>query len=349
MAQDGDGQDVSPGTGDAGEGVAPDGGTQSAEQSAEAPERITLPEAYELAKAELAGEGSEARAEASDDGSQGEDQGAETSETARETATAEPDAKAEPEKTDTGERETGAEEATGEDDRTTKGTLDRINSLVEQGRENELTPHERGVLRRLRERVEQQHQQETRFRDLYLQFERMKTEDPEGWTKFLDDHQQPDKVLAFMRAYKRDHPEVSLDNPDARPQPSAEQIRAQVEEEQTEALDGLVDQLAKAAGVEEELPTLRKEADGRHGALISAITKTAIEKGVEKMRESVRREEREAAEREMQAKFAPRMETHRVLPGVNGESRPPAPTGNTPRDRLEQAYYESLQELEKAG
>lgn len=347
MAQDGEGQDVSPGTGDAGEGVAPDGGAEGAEQSAEAPERITLSEAYEQAKAELAGEESETRAGVSEEGSQGEDHGEETPTEARETATADSDAKAEPEKTDTGERETGADEATG-DEPTTQGQLDRINSLVEQGRESELTPTERGVLRRLRERVEQQHQQETRFRDMYLQFERMK-EDPEAWTKFLDDHQQPDKVLAFMRAYKRDHPDVSLDNPDARPQPSAEQIRAQVEEEQTEALEGLVDQLAKAAGVEDELPSLRKEADGRHGALLSSITKTAIEKGVEKMRESVRREEREAAEREAQAKFAPRMETHRVLPGVNGERRTPAPTGNSPRDRLEQAYYESLQELEKAG
>lgn len=229
---------------------------------------------------------------------------------------------------------------------TSQGELDRIQTLIAQGREAELDPAARGVLRKLEERVLAGQEKEAGFRKLYLDFEAERLDDVDAFT---------DKVLAdpgiaqFMQDYKRKHPDISLENPNAQPkQPNPQEVRAQVDAEYADAVTQVAAELSTKAGLDAgQIAKIQAESGGKVGELLIRSFDAAVAAGVEKMRPEIARKEREAAELEAQAKYANKtIITPRSIGGVpvQGEKRDPS----KPFD-MGDAIREARAELEAAG
>lgn len=287
---------------------------------------LTLAEAFAAAKAEL-GEGStEGDGAASEEGS--------PEPPAQEPATGEaegqPEGETEPPKT---EPQTG------------QGALDRIQTLVREGRLAELDARERGLLDVVRGQLAEEQKQEQKFRDFYLELLAKEDEDPVG---FIQEMKKQPRLVEFMNAYKAAHPDISLDNPDAPHRgPSPEAIREQVWAESVDAISKTIDQMATAAGVDAgSLATLRQQAGDKYGQYMLSAFDTAVKAGVEKMREAVRAEEREAAELEAQAKWAPKtIVTPRQVTGGAPDPGKPGETGDV---SMRAAFAEAKRELANA-
>jgi len=183
-----------------------------------------------------------------------------------------------------------------------QGQLARIQTLLEQGRLNELSATERGVLRRIEQGVEANAAKEREFRATYLRFERMRTEDPAAFAaEVITD---PD-IPRFMKAFNTAHPEVTLDTPDGVPTPDVRRIRTEIDAEYQVAIEETVEQIAQRSGL--DAPTIARiqsEAGGKLGPLMEATVNEAARVRAEKMRAEIAKEEREAAEKAAQARYA---------------------------------------------
>lgn len=186
---------------------------------------------------------------------------------------------------------------------TPQGVLDRILSLIQEGREAELDPSSRGVLRKLEERSEARRQEDANYRKLYLGYESEKFEDPDS---FVEKMIAEPAIGQFMSAYKRQHPEISLENPTAQHrEPSAAEVRAQVDVEYADAVTQTVSAIARTAGIDDgTVARLQAESGGRLGEFMARSFDEAVKVQAEKMRPEIARKEREAAELEAQARYA---------------------------------------------
>lgn len=229
---------------------------------------------------------------------------------------------------------------------TSQGELDRIQTLIAQGREAELDPAARGVLRKLEERVLAGQEKEAGFRKLYLDFEAERLDDVDAFTdKVLDDP----AIAQFMRSYKAAHPGISLETPDAQPkQPNPQEVRAQVDAEYSDAVQQVASELCQKAGLDEvKIARLQAESGGKVGELLIRSFEAAVEARAEQMRPEIVRKEREAAELEAQAKYANKtIITPRAIGGVpvQGGKRDPSEPFN-----MGDAMREARAELEAAG
>jgi len=186
---------------------------------------------------------------------------------------------------------------------TAQGELDRIQTLIAQGREHELDPAARGVLRKLEEGVLAKQQKEDGFRKLYLDYETERFEDAEAFSdKMLADP----GIAQFMQAYRRQHPGISLDNTTAQPrQPDPAEVRAQVDSEYVTAVTQVAEKLTRDHGVDEgTIARLQAESGGKVGDLLVRSFEAAVQAQVTKLTPEIARKEREAAELEAQAKYA---------------------------------------------
>lgn len=235
------------------------------------------------------------------------------------------------------------------ENRTTQGTLDRLNTLVSQGRIAELTPAERGLFNRIQQRAIDSHtaeqQQENEFKDLFLSLEAEAIDDPAAFaSRLLADP----RLSAFHNAYKTAHPEVSVDTPDAKPAPDPRRIRSEIDSEYRTTIAEAVATIAEKAGLKAaELTVLREGASGPLSHLDAVFT-AAVKAGIEKERPALRAEERKAAALEAQAKYAGRTI---VTPRTAGGLPKAAPgDGEAPRSfsTIGEAYKAAV-ELENAA
>lgn len=236
---------------------------------------------------------------------------------------------------------------------TDQGVLDRIRTLVMQGRESELDPVAQGVLQRLRAEERQRvltEQQETEyFRRQYLEFERQRIEDPDEFSeRVLADP----SVAQFMRDFKAAYPDISLDNPTLGPrQPSREEIVAEVDEVWRSGFEQMTDAMASNAGLSaDEIAQIKFETGRKPGATLARLFNSSVERAVkaqlDKEIPKIQAAEREAAEKEAQAKWAnqsiiaPR--SLNGLPSTKGVSDGGA-------NSFARAFQEAVEELSRSG
>lgn len=228
---------------------------------------------------------------------------------------------------------------------TTQAVLDRIRTLVDEGRIAEMTPTERGIYNRIRQSFEREQQQEREFRDLFLELEAERQTDPEGFVERLLGQENGAELLQFYQAYKKAHPDVTLDNPEGRPkQPSPEQIRAEIRENYNTALNEIMAAVAEQHGA--DYSAVVAKSGNKLGTAITLLIDAAVEARMAKELPRRLEKEREAIRMEVQAEFAPRnVLTPKVLGNGNA-----APVGNSDGPiTWGQALAEAKAELERAS
>lgn len=230
---------------------------------------------------------------------------------------------------------------------TEQAAIQRALDLRRQGRESELSPEARGLLRKFEEeimpaaeqRVRTRDKEETEFKNLFLHLDSLRLTDREAFDAEVDsinpDTGRRDK-LAFYYAYKDAHPEISADNPNAEPPRKSEaQIYSDVAATYGKGFEGLIDAIGRDGGVDSETMQ-RLKAEYRFGAhpdsenlatfgaklitaLVEAGSKSHIEREVAKVREA----ERKAYQLELQRVKGQQITTPRNLPGGVRDPRKP--------------------------
>lgn len=310
-------------------------GSEDAEVSApvetteSADEELTLAEAFEQAKAELAAPDTESSTDAgSTEGEGGEPSGEPEGEAA-----------SEPEEGESGSQ--ASEERT--EPQTSQGAIDRILTLIKQGRIAELSPAEKGTVNALRQQIEHEQRQEEQFRELYLELELLKENDPAEFAKRVD---EDPRLVTFRQLYKRAHPDITLDNPQPKQKPEhviRDEVNSEWETHVMEAAKGI----AKDAGVpEQKYAELAEKHGNALGTLLaSAVTEavnTRVEKELSAQLEKAVAEERAAIRAELESEFA-----NKTMVSIKAGGLPEDPNG-TPRSTgndLLDALNESKKEL----
>lgn len=225
-----------------------------------------------------------------------------------------------------------------------QGELQRILQLVEEGRQGELSPTARGVLRRLQENVKQEAARENEYRETYLRFERMKGEDPEA---FADEVINDPAIPRFMRAYKAKHPDVSLDSPNGSTTADPVRIRRELDAEYAEAVTETVAMIAANAGLDEpSIDRIRQESGGKLGVMMARAFEESVKAAVAKELPKIKEAERVAAQQEAQAAYANKtIIAPRVVNGTPGNVKGAGRDPSQPYTWAD-ALAESKQELE---
>ena len=227
---------------------------------------------------------------------------------------------------------------------TAQSVLDRISTLVSQGREGDLSPREQGVLRKLRDdavtsaRAEAQEMES--YKDLYLQLEATRVEDPVEFARQVKEN--PERAT-FMQAFEAEYPEVTLENPNpgAR-QPSLDQVRNQAASKIFDDFDQVVRAMAAEAGVDNNaVEEARKGAAGPWSYLTSVFT-ASVKAAVQKELPKIRAEERKAASLEAQAQYTGKTI---VTPRVLGSPASGKPERGNHRTTMEEAMTEAISKL----
>lgn len=237
-----------------------------------------------------------------------------------------------------------------------RGALQRILQLRKEGKVGELPPEAQGALRRLEDEIRQRaiaehearQKEEAEFRDLYLTNLALREHDPAAYAKVVSD--QPELAL-FMKAYEREHPEVTLDDPDARPRKTESQLAQEIAQAYGTGFEAMVDAIAEDGGLDAEtIGKLKAEFKfGKHpdsmqlgtfGAkLITAVAEAMAKDLAAKEVERVRAEERKAYDLQLQRLRGLGAQPPRQLPGgvsnpqSNGSKSGPV----TMREALEEA------------
>lgn len=218
-----------------------------------------------------------------------------------------------------------------------RGALQRILTLKQQGRLGELPPEARGVLKRLEDDIRTQaisihreeEQREAEFKDLFLTNLALKETDPAAYVRLMDDRPE---LSIFMDSYKKAHPEVTLDDPDARPRKSEEQLRSEIANTYAQGFEGFIDAVAEDGGLDPEAyKKLKSEFQfGKHpdsgnlttfGAkLITSLAESMAEELAKKQVEKVKADEKKAYDLQLQKIRGEAAQTPRQLSG--GVSKP---------------------------
>lgn len=313
-------------TGQVSDAIVSEGVADSVAESAEAPAEFTMADAFAAARAET-----EAAAAPSEDS---------TAESSQPEGDEQPQAGAE---------QHAEASAPPEKPVTTQGVLDRIQTLVAQGREAELTPEERGVYNRVREAAKAEvlktQAEEKEFRRTYLDFERLRLEDPDSFAEKVLEN--PD-IVGFMRSYKAANPEVSLENPEPGPrQPSPDEVRQEMRSQYNDAITNVVKAVAADAGVDYD--AVAKDAEGKLGTVLTRLVDAAIKVGIEKALPDIKKAEREAAALEAQALYANKtIVTPKVMGAGVTDPRAARPSGGGPISMREAAEL-ARQEMAASG
>lgn len=274
---------------------APSESTTTAEESAgEAP---SIAEAFAEAKAELAAASEEAKST--------EDGGGTTT----------PSAKAadvlDSEVADAGQRTQSKPKAA------VQPVLDRMMTLVRDGRIDDLSPEERGVFQALESTVKSKVLEEQRTEEVarneYRKLVDLATNDPEAWRDLMD---RDENAYRFWRVAKEQFgPNVAARTP------TEQEIRADVGSQYENVLRTSAQQMAADAGLSaEQIQALEKSSRGRIGAFLQGVyeesVKQAVEKRIAEERPKIAAREREAAALEIRSSM---QERPVVVPRAEGQ------------------------------
>ncbi len=231
--------------------------------------------------------------------------------------------------------------------------LSRIDTLLSQGRESELTDAQRGTLNRIRETAKSQvvaeTAQENEFRTIYLEGEKMRVEDPEGYAAFTHGAKGAEWIT-FHRSFEDKHPEVSLEHPqfgtDASAGPDLTRVQQDARSEVFRDQNSVLAQVAEGQGISKErVAEIETETGGGH-AMIPTIVAEAIKAGIEKQLPEVKEQERTAAEKEASLKAVSAAKVPVTMPAsTNGAPGKEEATSNDIGD----SWLEAKEEMEKAG
>lgn len=237
-----------------------------------------------------------------------------------------------------------------------RGALQRILQLRKDGKVGELPPEAQGVLRRLEEEIrrsalaehERQQKEEAEFKDFYLTNLALREHDPAAYAKVIS--AQPELAL-FMKAYETEHPEVTLDDPDARPRKTEGQMVKEIAQEYGAGFEAMIDAIAADGGLDPEtIGKLKAEFKfGQHpdsmqlgtfGAkLITAVAEVMAKDLAAKEVERVKAEERKAYDLQLQRVRGMGAQPPRQLPGGVRD----------PRSNSEKSGPVSMREAFEAG
>lgn len=228
---------------------------------------------------------------------------------------------------------------------TEQAALQRAIDLRRQGRENELSPEARGLLRKFEEDLEPviagklkaREAEEAEFKKLFLHLDSLRLTDREAFDKEMDEIDPRSGTrakLQFFYAYKDAHPEISAENPNPEPrQKSVQEIYGEVASTYGKGFEQLVDAIGRDGGIDAETMQQLK-AEYRFGShpdsgnlatfgakLITALAEAAAKPIVEKEVAKVREAERKAYDLQVQTLKNKGVETPRQLSGGTPDPR----------------------------
>lgn len=212
-----------------------------------------------------------------------------------------------------------------------KAALQRAVDLVAQGREAELSPEARGILRKYEKQIIERHKadqaDEEEFKDLWLTLEAARVEDPAEWARLTVEHPKAQENYRFYHAYKAAHPDISLDtpNPSAR-QRSESDIVAEVATAYGQGFEQTLDAIAEEAEIDPaRYAALKAEFSfGKHpdsgnlatfmAKMVSATAEAMVKPLLEKEAAKIKAAERKAYDLQLQTYKQQAQQTPRSLP-----------------------------------
>lgn len=240
-----------------------------------------------------------------------------------------------------------AQEATAQQ-RSLQGTIDRIDTLVRQGRTDDLTPDERGIWEKLRsqasEAVRAEAEQEANFKKMFLEFDGYRRTDPAQWAAMIE---EDPRRAQFYKAYHEAHPGVSIDNPDGETARVPDtRARQEVDDQWRKGLGDTLGAVARESGISEaRVVELANEAQGPF-SMVAAVVNEAVKARLEKERPQIVAAERDAAEKETQARWA--KETLMAPPSMPGVPRSGVPEQSSALPSMNEAFEQAKRQLDVA-
>ncbi len=248
--------------------------------------------------------------------------------------------------------EQDASTATDDSQRLRDPEISRISSLLDQGRESELTSAEMGTLNRIRAttrtQIESENAQEDAARHQYIEVSKARVEDPEAYDAML--HGEHGATwLAFKRGFEGKHPEVSLEHPNFGDDTSSSVDTGRITQDAKAAVfrdqNTVLEKVAEGYGVtKEQVAQIESDTGGGH-AMIPNIVKAAVEAGLEKERPKLAESERTAALKMVTAENLKSVQTPRTQ--VTGAAKASGAT-EAPKS-LGDTFLEVKEQMEKDG
>lgn len=232
-----------------------------------------------------------------------------------------------------------------------QANLDRLRSLVEEGREGELTPAERGVLDRIRRQVADRHTAEQQAfneaKDAFLALDALINESPEDWAAHsIAEPEKAARELAFYKDFKSKHPDISTVTPEG-DVTNPERVRTEAQRRVFEAFDQAVVDVAGKHGVKPEKLAQLYDAATTPWEYLGNVVEAVVESHVASEVEKRLVDERKAIQQEMQAKYTPKIVKPPVtLGGLPGSGKAPARSGPI---SIEEAFAAAKERAAQAG
>lgn len=230
-----------------------------------------------------------------------------------------------------------------------QAALDRALSLHRAGRTHELPPEVQGQIRKWESDTITRHlaeqKEESEFRQMYLDYLATAEEDPAKFAAMVRDQTpigegmtQGRAIVEFMDSYQRAHPDISLENPNPGPKAKSEaEIRGEYDQMQRESLNHVLAAYCEDNGVT-NFDSLRESASGQ-GNILVAVTDAVANAKVKRLTDTIRKQEREAARKEVQAEYGA------LIPSLSVSSS--GVSASAPRGRDPQSVAEAMRMFEE--
>lgn len=223
--------------------------------------------------------------------------------------------------------------------------IDRIATLTQQGRLNELPPQIRGQIQAIQRQAIEAEAERARwdetFLELYLENLALKEDDPGEFagrlldaTALDDGSTKGQSLQEFMTRFAKDHPEVTLDHPKFGPKQKTEaDLRAEIGGEVLELLDTTIAEFAQKAGVKNYAEI--RDSKQSTLAILEAVAEAAAEAKVATKIDAIRKAERAAALKEAMAEYGKGLPK---LPVGAGRTGDPSKLPDKPVSSVAEAY-----------
>lgn len=227
----------------------------------------------------------------------------------------------------------------------TQAELERIRTMIGQGRIAEFTARQRGIYNAIKDQISRDADLEKAVVDEALRLRQLRLDDPDAFLTWRE--QNPSQAKAYDDFWSMpQHQSLTAEN--RRPQPTERQIRAQVQSEWESVVQETARDIATRHGLSgEEFDRLAGEHKTNYGSLLEASFEAAVTKAVntklETERTRIAAEEREAAIHELEAQYAGRTSVRLPAGGTTGK-----PGGGEPQkaSSMEEAVEMTLREFE---
>lgn len=214
---------------------------------------------------------------------------------------------------------------------TEKAALQRALDFQAQGREAELSPEARGILRKYEKQIIERHEtrrsEDEEFKDLWLQLEAARVEDPAEWARLTVEHPKAREHFEFYHSYRLAHPEVSLDTPNPSAKQRSEQdILAEVATAYGQGFEQTLDAIADEADIDPaKYQALKAEFSfGKHpdsanlatfmAKMVSTVAEAMVKPLLEKEVAKVKAAEKKAYDLQLQTYKTQAQQTPRSMP-----------------------------------